>query len=755
MPHPRSRLAIGFIVFMIAIGGLYLYLTTIATGGANGTSGGEGVPAETTDARSALVEHYNKLDSARSDAGIDRADAKAAAGALVTFMFLDAITGAPVERIESGIWEDGGEFVRHEDGDPLLEGVLQFRARAIPETVLFACSAPGYASGAGSVRIEGDHYNIILQPLGELKIAFQNEDGTASPDIPAPLIQLPTQPGLVSARETDARPRIQIHWARDSILSDLAVGRKIHNSRFQSYMSDVSFAYGVARKEQNGIFKLEPETVFATPGRPKEIVPGSWLWKSLTPGEGYRWRAPSTHSMEMNPPSEANITEVRNGFQISGPIGESSRLSGPFEILPGERKVITVSVYSSTSVSGVLAGAADADTSSETGHRVELIVSNRQFSKHKNPDNSGLVIFEEERKLVPARDGSFLFTGLKPGTKELTAAWLDYNHKFRFVNIQFELAPGEKKDLGSLAAAAGFAISVEVQYRDGTSGELLNSKELFAGVPPPTTIALLSNISREVPSEENLSVPVELRADAAYTMTGLRGGDWQLRFLQSPRFESLTAIPEVKTSGDGLVSFKIPGTERVTLYYDVFRKCKITLSANSRRKAGNARAVAMIFPRDFHGDDTAALGRKSGADSDCFESTLNLRQGRYEVIVILQSEAGGESVNLAGGTEFTVESGPEKRVEVALNPGVRIRGSLHDAQGSPVPATTVYAALKSANPNVKNLLAFASVLTDSRGEFLIESAPPNHNIYFLHSAQFVTTGGPGSEASVQLIRSEK
>ena len=214
----------------------------------------------------------------------------------------------------------------------------------------------------------------------------------------------------------------------------------------------------------------------------------------LPPGP-YRWRLLADLPIPMKPPLEPE-REVHTG---------SARISGPFQIEPGETLAIVLEQSHSTVSGNILAP----DGSPAAGAELRLV---RQLVEEL-PDGDYNDGWHREKRSVTDENGRFLFKDVQPsrdwtlaGQHRLTGKliwikWTTGNEVFVGKQL-FTLDEGESKELGAYRLAGGHDLPVDVVLVD-LAGNILRSEDLFDHVPRANLV-----VSDLNPFDETLAADV-------------------------------------------------------------------------------------------------------------------------------------------------------------------------------------------------------------------------------------------------------
>lgn len=481
-----------------------------------------------------------------------------------------------------------------------------------------------------------------------------------------------------------------------------------------------------------------------TEGEQRSDARGTIVWAGLIPGTGYTWKVVSQHPvMDEGKPGEVDPfkpTPPQAGFQ-----------SGYFEVPPGRAAQLKARVGSLASVSGAVALKAGEP------HAIVRLFHNTVL---RAPPGQSRPTLEPALEKVVESDGqgTFRIPGVRPGKKTVQISWRD-GAKVEFVEVDFDLAPDEARDLGALLARKGNEVSGRVRLvgRENLPKES-RDQDLQAVVE-------FVNIDYQG-SAKVFAEKVLVKVDEPFVLTGLATGDFQVSasiYLPQP-------IPQLVWTESRGEQFEVPDSRQLDLEVTAKAKleARLTVVFPTAQQAGPLRVLVFPAlpppsqdppdadpekvppspPREF-GFEVPIADSSPGASKDRATATFPVTAGTY---TIWATSAPGtlsqaQLTNFFGEAVATFAPGETNEVTVVLGSGAIVRGRAFTRSRQPYSTLLMV----QADPFIDLRQPYIQTYTtDGSGTYVIKGLPPSRRIRFLDGDTF-QIGGPESETPADLI----
>jgi hypothetical protein len=551
-----------------------------------------------------------------------------------------------------------------------------------------AVKASGHAGVSGTVVFDPGEYTVLLAPTGAIEMEVVDERGLPIPDVEVELFPFPI-----------ATP--------NQVAAETSVG-------------ELSSGPHLLSKEVLWLQKT---------GRDGRIQ-----WLEVAPGEGYRWLVRSKHFVKGLQPTD-KVVPMEGGLAfVTDP---SSALSTPaLTVLPGSTTKHKVEIVTSSSVRGAVA-MGEGTGRIELATRVDHVYGSRALANYQS---------ESVASIRPP--GKFEFAPATPGKKRIKTWWKESPNRFRFIRREFELLPGEHKDLGLIAPDAGYQVEGIVRIEGAEnlpakwSGKPLIAVVTFANTPPPP-----------VPPEALLSDILEVNVGESFTLEGLMEGSLAigagLDLDNSPhplvRIPAGTVatqqlLPGLNLKNAATKSYPIPQTRAVEMLIQVTAMLSVRISANisSLPTRGGLRACLLPDPPSFGPVKSAEM--ELGASGEA-SATLSVPPGDYKVWAFSSTP----DHNYFGETSLKVGIDQPNEARVNLGNGAIIKGALPTNKSS----FPLGGASFGFHVEPYSGAAIYKFQVNAQGQFTLTGVAPNCILRAAFYKKRVQAGGPGVETVVQ------
>lgn len=467
---------------------------------------------------------------------------------------------------------------------------------------------------------------------------------------------------------------------------------------------------------------------------------GRAVWDRMPNVEGYRWGVRSKHVVRLEPPHERprirDLDAERVQLDASAPTG----LSGVVRLVCGE----TTRIEAQALPSGSVAGFVDFGKPMRAAHARILGAAQGEGG------GSRVVERQVEHGLALESDGGFVFDQVPPGTKLLRAFGWTLDGSIRFAAVQFELAPGEAKDLGIVKARTGSTVTLDLRLRD-RGGREVSPKDVFVQGEARVDVGLsLFAKSRSVVDRchETFEVPVgglvelEGMADGALLVNLHEGTLWELDPARRTRVRMPT-YAEHEVRGDTQVDLGLSVEKFVIVQF----RPKVALALDPAGiqldglRTGSCDEIRTRARAD--------IGLGSGAD---IVLTIELAPGRH----VFVGHPGPSLEPIRGASyvavrELDVTEQEQQEYDLEFTLGADIEGQLLRKSGEPAANSFVSFRIE---PWISNGCARALYVsnTDADGRFRVRGLPPR-TAFEASDRSRGTTGAAGETIQVVLRES--
>ncbi len=381
-------------------------------------------------------------------------------------------------------------------------------------------------------------------------------------------------------------------------------------------------------------------------------VEGGITFTKLEPGF-YRWQLLSSHDLVLNPPFEQEaVVPIKNGYSVQK-IPEG--LSGAFEVLLEETKVILVEVEHPATVTGQLAFEGEVIPQ---GVFVKLLT--REITGEDPMSQVNRCVARQTQTTTSER---FTFSSVKTGDMQLLAEWQEDNGTKRILVHNFAIESGESRDLGSLEFRRGLSAKILLQTVD------LHDRSITLVGGSDTRYLMITPLK---PNADWPYLPQYVPVGKEFVMGGLYAGEWELaetspqEQVKDPRWLRLPAEPmRFSTRTPGLHVFKEVYAARARL------NCEILLSDVEREFDLKIFAVRK-------GGGEVVRSRRTTV-SGAAQVELRLAEGTYSVFVIGQSKKG--DLVPCASQDVTMAAEEPRTITMSLQIGGTLSGTAKVASG--------------------------------------------------------------------------
>ncbi len=573
---------------------------------------------------------------------------------------------------------------------PPPETLTDAQGRALLEALgdgVMDVAAAGYLGVRGQVRFRPGQYTVALTPTGSVELTFVTET-----EAPVSGVEVELEPSIPS------RPTVQVGDLQE--MPELA---------------------------------WKPETWKVRSG-----YNGIVFWSDLPPGVSYRWRVTSPHLVQLDPlPAvKSGISpSPTGGFVIEQDSSDPGRnTSGEFSVNSGEMVRLKARVLVSSSVSGAIPRSG----TPVSGQKGDVGLFHRTV--HVAPSGATVNAYDVEMNGPPDPAGSFRFLAAKPGQKRVAAVWQHPEAHYHFASVNFDLLPGEDKNLGTLSAATGHTVEgiVRLEGVEFLPLEVRNS-DLRA------IVSINNYPPRPHPPGVMISHLLEVPIGKPFYLHGLMKGDLiadAQMGLEIPAVEGITweRQPEVR--------IVLPEKNRLELALraKVLVPCRVrvTFPAGGRPD----RMKLQLLPMNG-GKGIPGAGLRPPDDPAAREAveTFMVPPGTYTAWCFTDGLNSKNPMNYFGENKVIVAAGQRNEVVIEVGTAAVVKGRALDALGQPLQT-----ALHFKIPSVSDDIVYRCE-TDRLGNFVLTGVAPGQVLQPVLFEGHIRTGLPGSEVFAELRRS--
>lgn len=472
----------------------------------------------------------------------------------------------------------------------------------------FSATAPGHVGVQGTVQFKPGIYVIVLTPSGAVEFDVRNELGQAVGGVEVQII-LPI-PNFDDLPEGHLYDQIAMLWEE------------------------------FVPKRRSG-------------------ADGKITWPELAPGKPYRWQVTSKDLVDA---ADDDVGVLPGGQVVTGRVRDRDTLLGPtFEVESGGTTRVPVKLLIGASLSGLLPLGTE---------RADVELSDRRDYEVGGP--KPFTSYNTEASLSVGNPGDFRFGPIRAGRKRLRAWWKSEGNRYRFVNREFDLIPGEHRELGILDPTSGHSVEAVLRIE----GE----ENLPEGVRKGGVRVSVHFSNRREPHVDGQMIFAELfmTAGEPVHLDGLMDGV----LLVAPWWKH--AVPGVKPEYAYSTNYPIPSTSRVDVVIKLaaklpvrvtaayppdkpacpLRVCLLPVGEGQRRVIDNVIDVKATEAREVQAEDQAVAGE-------------------YEVWVFSDALGSDPQTNYFGKASIRVGPAQTNEVRVQLEPGATIQGKAVTRKGKP------------------------------------------------------------------------
>lgn len=627
----------------------------------------------------------------------------------VSVKLIDATSGNPVPgaTVQLAIpTADGYTWTKRESDD---RGVVAHANQEQP--ALLAITHPDYAPELIPAAFALGEQVVTLQPGATLRLHFVDSDGEPMSGVTAHLL-----PPVVSGRDWAASWRLATdakQWPaplRRHVGQDLI--KRVRDGWDLPTKQVVATRYDLLRDTV-----LHPQSSDAHGFVTFDQLPAAATW---------RWGAASS-LVTMTPEHESATRSINRSIRSS--TGDEVRnLSGAFELAPGQRRELTVTVSHGATIIGRIP-----TNDAHLRPQVKLY----HLSYIQSSEGPSAVELVPEGFTTAADDGTFGFAGMRPGAKVVRAYWRDSECDYVFVSRAAHVAERETHDLGSVHALPGtFTIKVPLQDRQQRS---LDPQDVIGNVRPDALVQveawrqegdLIDSIL------EIITVPVarEVR------FHGFANGSLRLKATYGLGWPEMTGGRRIVASPQQRLS--LPRQERIDLPLTVEARvlCQLALQA----PPGPVAALE-LWARPLHGGEAERMSIAAEPSGRARTVTMKLLPEPYEVLI--RTPRGNRERALVGTR--VIDFGQERRQTMQLRAGAAVTGVLATVSGKPLANTRMSWApegwQRSGSP-----LWLLSAETDGDGRFELAALPAGWKLRGARAGTDIAAPALGAESRVHL-----
>jgi hypothetical protein len=457
------------------------------------------------------------------------------------------------------------------------------------------------------------------------------------------------------------------------------------------------------------------------------LAPSEWIrktdvngrvdWSGLHPADGYRFGLRSTIGFaRLDPPYERERP----------PLG----LSGRFAIEAGVDTVLVAALFDAASVRGTLV-AANGET--VAGAEVRLV--------HVSPLERS-----DDGSAASGERGEIEFARVEPGRNELTAFYEWPRGQFHCLAFGFDVAPGQRLDLGAVGTAAGYSVEGVIRY-EGEANEPIAVADLFESSTAPLlqAIEFAGPEDSESPCALRGAIRIEVEVERPFFIHGLGEGR-----LESGCPYAVGSWPaarsRVRFSAGSERSITVPDSATFDVVIAVEAFGIATFVFETPPRAPLQRVEAYFLPtgrgRRFEVDWTTR--QEGSATTHRFAVT----PGRYRLLVHSEPLADSKSTeSYFIEDEIDIVDGGETRI--AMKPAASVTCVVGDM--APVREAASCVALGFA-PWIGGANARwpYRAAVEQNGRFTVRGLPPHRRIAIRDATDMIETGAPGEERELTI-----
>ncbi len=579
-------------------------------------------------------------------------------------------------------------------------------------------SAPGHVPLAGSFELAPGENRILMPCAGDLRVVLR--DGSGAPVSGVELVLIaPSAAGPSAAVAREVEPSVA---TLDGQMPAL-----------------VRTAAGWTPSENRGALDGEASTPTASADLVRSRkratdAAGCAVWSDLAPLAGYRWAVATPRHVEVSPPHEQRrFEEVSGELRVSGSSAPEG-VSGRFEIAAGLCLELSGTLVSGASVHGEIA-------SSSAPARVVLY----RVEQSSGTTAERGVSFESKHVQLTAADGAFEFADVQPGTWMLRAWWLEHDSDLHFAAQAFELTPGSRLDLGTIAVLAGAALDVTIGLQD-PAGKAIDPIDVYSEIAP------FAQLSIEV-------MPAD--GDASHLLSGLLplpfGKSFRVHGLQPGRVY-VCAQPGPGLVLDARRVSRVDGAQPAPFDVGARDSIELALVAHVGRSRplvvsspdGEGVIASAVWVHDLETRRVWLARTRTAPDAlGGEECALTLPDGTYDLWCKLTIDSDRPE-GLVGSVRATFGAGQTTPVQIALRRGARISGVVRDADGRPAAGRTLAWSCEDW-PLGADALPLYSATTDERGVFELREVPPGTRLWGEAPGTDMAAFDAGAHAGVEIV----